>query len=82
LIAPTRQMHETKGCSEEALAAASTVAHGPPLEPSRIALQGHISDLEADLRNVDFRIQNFYHQRTVISNILEGATARLNSEYR
>jgi hypothetical protein len=81
LIVPTRQMHEYKGCSEDALATASSVAQ-TPIEPSRIALQAHISDLEADLRNVDFRLQNFYHQRTVISGILEDAIARLNTEFR
>ena len=74
-------MHEYKGCSEEALATASTVAHGPPIEPSRIALQAHIADLEADLRNVDFRLQNFFHQRTVIFNILEAAITLLKTEY-
>jgi hypothetical protein len=74
-------MHEYKGCSEEALATASTVANGTTIHPSRIALQAHIADLEADLRNVDFRIQNFYHQCTVISRILEDATLRLNTEY-
>lgn len=73
-------MHEYKGCSEDALATASSVAQ-TPIEPSRIALQAHISDLEADLRNVDFRLQNFYHQRTVISGILEDAIARLNTEF-
>lgn len=75
-------MQEYKGCSEEALATASSVAHGTPIEPSRIALQAHISDLEADLRNVDFRLQNFFHQRTVISGILEDAVAQLSTEYR
>jgi len=73
-------MHEYKGCSEDALATASLVAQ-TPIEPSRIALQAHISDLEADLRNVDFRLQNFYHQRMVISGILEDAIARLNTEF-
>jgi len=73
-------MHEYKGCSEDALATASSVAQ-TPIEPSRIALQAHISDLEADLRNIDFRLQNFYHQRTVISGILEDAIARLNTEF-
>ena len=73
-------MHEYKGCSEDALATASSVAQ-TPIEPSRIALQAHISDLEADLRNVDFRLQNFYHQRMVISGILEDAIARLNTEF-
>lgn len=74
-------MHEYKGCSEAALATASKVAHGAVIEPSRIALQAHIADLEADLRNVDFRLQNFFHQRTVISGILEDATLRLHTEY-
>ena len=68
-----------QGCSEVALSAAKSLAEGPLFEPSRIALQAHIADLEADLHSVDFRIQNFYHQRTVILNILEGATSRLNS---
>jgi len=74
-------MHEYQGCSEEALATASKVALGAPIEPSRVALQAHIADLEADLRNVDFRLQNFYHQRTVVFGILEDAVARLNTEY-
>lgn len=74
-------MHEYKGCSEEALTMASSVAYGPDIAPSRISLQAHISDLEADLRNVDFRIQNFFHQRTVISGILEDANARLKLEF-
>lgn len=78
---PTRQMHDQKGCSDEALSAAAIVAQGPPIDPSRIALQAHIADLEADLRNVDFRLQNFYHQRTVISNILEAAVAQLANDY-
>jgi hypothetical protein len=74
-------MHEYKGCSAEALATAASVAHGPDVEPSRISLQAHIADLEADLRNVDFRIQNFFHQRTVIHGILEDANARFKSEF-
>ena len=74
-------MHEYKGCSEAALATASKVAHSAVLEPSHIALQAHIADLEADLRNVDFHLQNFFHQCTVISGILEDATSRLQSKY-
>jgi hypothetical protein len=74
-------MHEYQGCSDEALAAASKVALGATIEPSRVALQAHIADLEADLRNVDFRLQNFFHQRTVVFGILEDAIARLNTEY-
>jgi len=81
IIVPTRHMHEYKGCSAEALVMASNIANGTPIEPSRIALQAHIADLEADLRNVDFRLQNFYHQRTVISGILEDATLRLKTEH-
>jgi len=73
-------MHEYKGCSEDALTTASSVPQ-TPIESSHIALQAHISDLEADLRNVDFCLQNFYHQRTVISGILEDAIARLNTEF-
>jgi len=71
-------MHEFQGCSEGALAAARVIANQPALEPSRIALQAHVSDLEGDLRNVDFRLQNFYHQRSVIAGILEDAVARLS----
>jgi len=74
-------MQEYKGCSEDALATAASVAQGPPIDPSRTALQAHIADLEADLRNVDFRLQNFFHQRTVIYGILEDALVRLNTEY-
>ena len=74
-------MQEYKGCSEEALSTASSVAQGTPIDPSRTALQAHIADLEADLRNVDFRLQNFFHQRTVIFGILEDAIFRLHSEY-
>lgn len=81
LIVPTRQMREYKGCSTEALVMASNIANGTPIEPSRIALQAHIADLEADLRNVDFRLQNFFHQRTVISGILEDAVLRLKTEH-
>ena len=65
----------------EALVVASNIANGTPIEPSRIALQAHIADLEADLRNVDFRLQNFFHQRTVISGILEDAVLRLKTEH-
>lgn len=77
--APTRQMHEFKGCSAEALSVAESVAAGAPITPSRVALQAHISDLESELRNVDFRLQNFYHQRTVVSGILEDAVKCLSS---
>jgi len=79
--APTRHMHEFKGCSEEALSVAEVVAHNPPIDPSRSALQAHIADLEADLRSVDFRLQNFYHQRTVVSGILDDAKSRLLSDF-
>lgn len=75
---PTRLMHEFQGCSESALSAAHLIAQQPLLEPSRTALKAHVADLEADLRNVDFRLQNFYHQRCVISGILEDAVARLS----
>ena len=68
-----------QGRSEVALSTARSLAEGPLFEPSCIALQAHIADLEADLHSVDFRIQNFYHQRTVILSILEGATARLST---
>jgi hypothetical protein len=71
-------MHEFQGCSENALSAARSIAQAPTLEPSRTALQAHVADLEADLRNVDFRLQNFYHQRSVIAGILEDAVARLS----
>lgn len=79
--APTRHMHHFKGCSESALSTAEAIANGPSIDPSRSALQAHIADLEADMRNVDFRLQNFYHQRRVISNILEDAVAQLESNY-
>jgi len=76
-LAPTRQMHFIDGCSEEAFKTAQAIAKGPELEPSRAALIAQIADLEADIRNVDFRLQNFFHQRTVISNIRDGSVARL-----
>jgi hypothetical protein len=79
--APTRQLYDFKGCSEQALAATAILATGVQIEPSRPALQAHIADLEADLRSVDFRLQNFYHQRTVIAGILESALARLQSNF-
>ena len=74
-------MREYKGCSAEALVVASNIANGTPIKPSRIALQAHIADLKADLRNVDFRLQNFFHQRTVISGILEDAVLCLKTEH-
>ena len=74
-------MCEYKGCSTEALVVASNIANRTPIEPSCIALQAHIADLEADLRNADFRLQNFFHQHTVISSILEDAVLRLKMEH-
>jgi len=76
-LAPTRQMHSIDGCSEEAFKTAQAIAKGPELEPSRAALIAQIADLEADIRNVDFRLQNFFHQRTVIANIRDSSVARL-----
>lgn len=73
--------HSFKGCSTQALDGAAAIAAGPSIDPSRPALQAHISDLEADLRNVDFRLQNFYHQRSVIAGILEDAVSLLNTKY-
>ena len=72
-------MHEFKGCSDDALAVAEAVANKPAIEPSSFALQAHIHDLEAELRNVDFRLQNFYHQRSVISGILDDAICQLQT---
>jgi len=75
-------LYDFKGCTESALAASAEIACSTTLDPpSRAALQAHISDLEADLRNVDFRLQNFYHQRSVISSILEDAVTKLRVEY-
>lgn len=74
-------MFDFKGCSEDALSGAAAIANGIPIEPSHPALQAHIADLEADLRNVDFRLQNFYHQRSVIAGILADAVSRLQTEY-
>lgn len=71
-------MHEFQGCSDDALLAASAIAHDSNIIPSANTLQAHIADLEADLRNVDFRLQNFYHQRTLIASILFEAKARLS----
>jgi hypothetical protein len=74
-----RSLLDFKGCSESALAASAAIAYGPVITPSRAALQAHVADLEAELRNVDFRLQNFYHQRTVVAGILEGAIEQLAS---
>jgi len=79
--APTRHMHEYKGCSTEALSTAEYVARQPAIDPSASTFQAHIADLEADLRNVDFRLQNFYHQRSVIAGILEDAVLHLREHY-
>ena len=66
------------GCSAEALSVATSIAQSPPINPSAQSLQAHIADLEADLRNVDFRLQNFYHQRTLIASILSDSKTQLS----
>jgi hypothetical protein len=70
-------MHEYKGCSDEALSVAADLSLGPTINPTASVIHAQIFDLEADLRNVDFRLQNFYHQRTLICSLLAEAKDRL-----
>jgi hypothetical protein len=46
------------------------MAAGHPIEPSSLALATHISDLEAELANIDFRILFFYNQRHSLLELL------------
>jgi len=59
--------------SKDTATAIRTIAQGPVPEPSSDALQAHITELEQDLRNVEFRLQFLYHQRTSTSDLLNTA---------
>jgi hypothetical protein len=47
-------------------------------EPSTTALQAHVSDLEQELKNQDFRLQFLYNQRVSISQLLATAKNQLD----
>jgi hypothetical protein len=49
------------------------LAAAPAVEPSLIALQAHIYDLERDLRNTEFRLQYLYQERSSLLNLLSTA---------
>lgn len=74
---PSFDLPEFNGVSQEALDAARSLSRLPSVDPSTSSLQAHIADLEADLRNIDFRLQNFYHQRIALATLLTDAQARL-----
>jgi hypothetical protein len=48
------------------------------VEPSSIALQAHIFDMERDLRNTEFRLQYLYRERMSLLNLL--ASAKLQAD--
>jgi hypothetical protein len=53
-----------------------TLVSGPDIEPSSDGLKAHISDLETDLRNTEFRLQFLYHQRNSTLELLKAARRR------
>jgi len=54
------------------------LAAAPLVEPTSIALQAHIFDMECDLRNTEFRLQHLYHERMSLLNLL--LSAKLQAE--
>jgi hypothetical protein len=50
------------------------MASGKPIDPSSQALATHISDVETELANIEFRIMFFFNQRRALLDLLTKAT--------
>lgn len=61
----------------DTLDAIQTMSANLVTDPSLNALQAHISDLEQDLRNTEFRLQFLYHQRTTTLDLLAASKRQL-----
>ena len=61
---------DSSSSPEVVIDAVRTIAQKTIAPPSVAALQEHIRDLETELRNIDFRLQHFYYQRTGITTSL------------
>jgi hypothetical protein len=76
------ELHEGPVLSDAAWSTAETLGRSSPILPSPDIVQTHIDELEASLRNIDFRLQQLYYQRTGLIGNLSDAQAHLKSSQK
>jgi hypothetical protein len=62
-----------KNCSDAALDKGRFLSLGPVLVPSQNTMRAHLAELEADLVNVDFRLEYFFQQHNHLANAVQEA---------
>ena len=68
---------EVSRLSKSSLNTIRNIVQANSIEPSSTALRSHIDDLNAEVRNIEFRLQYYFHEHQTISQSLASAKAQL-----